>query len=63
MKKNSVIFWVDFESWRIEVPQEGGKDAAYQVVLEQLNKGFFPEIICIEIDRRVPLRQIDFTWE
>ena len=63
MKRKSVIYWVDFESWRVEVPEEGGKDAAYQVVLEQLSKGVFPEIICIEVDMRINLRQVDFTWE
>jgi len=57
------VYWVEFESWRITVPREGGKDAAYKEVMERLHKKIFPEIVYMEIDVRPSLRQCDGLHE
>lgn len=56
MDKELVIWWVDFESWKIIVPKDAGKEAVYQAVMEKFHKKLFPEIVFMEIDARPPLR-------
>lgn len=56
MKKDLVVYWVDFESWKIVVPKEGGKEAVYQAVMDKMHRKVFPEIVFMEIDSRPPLR-------
>lgn len=59
MNKDLVVYWVDFESWKIIVPKESRKEEVYQAVMDKMHRKIFPEIVFMEIDVRPPLRLCD----
>ncbi|HOY09019.1 MAG TPA: hypothetical protein PLB05_02960 [Candidatus Omnitrophota bacterium] len=50
------VYYVEFESWRISAKS---LNEACAVVQAKLNKGEFPAIAYIELDKRMPLRKCD----